>query len=113
MSSTWEVILHWIAGRGYSLSFSNNVHDEIASPDTGMEIVEKKQFTTKGLPYTEDHRLTLLYAFYTGVPRLCWKAKGKSDEEAEKIESDCLEEWEEGVLLDYYLTRITARKPLE
>ncbi|KAL4804705.1 hypothetical protein BDV18DRAFT_161797 [Aspergillus unguis] len=113
MASTWEVVLNWIAGRGYSLSFSKNITAGISSPDSGLDLVEAKQFTTKGLPFTEDHRLTLLHAFYTGVPRLCWKAKGKSDEEAAKVEDDCFQEWESGVLLDYYLTRITARKPVD
>ncbi|KAL4912875.1 hypothetical protein BDW62DRAFT_10309 [Aspergillus aurantiobrunneus] len=110
MSSTWRVILNWVAEHGYSLKFSDRVHNEIAASE--LDVVEKKQFSTKGLPFNENHRLTLLYAFYTGVPRHCLKANGKSDEEVERIVAVCLEEWERGILVDYFLTRIVARKPI-
>lgn len=86
------------------------MRDQIAA--AGLEIVEKKQFTTRGLPRSEDHRLTLLFAFHTGVPKVCLKAKGKSDEEIEKIYAECLEELESGVILDYYMSRVVARKPV-
>ncbi|KAL4990730.1 S-adenosyl-L-methionine-dependent methyltransferase [Aspergillus falconensis] len=111
MTSSWEVVFDWIVQRGYSLTFSSDVRDALAS--SGLEIVERKQFSTKGLPVSEDHRLTLLHAFYTGVPKLCWKAKGKSDEEVEQIMTGCFEEWERGVLLDYYFSRVVARRPVE
>jgi hypothetical protein len=110
MTSNWEAVFDWIVQRGYSLTFSSDVRDALAS--TGLEIVERRQFSTKGLPVSEDHRLTLLHAFHTGVPRLCWKAKGKSDEEIELIMADCLEEWKRGVLLDYYFSRVVARRPI-
>ncbi|KAL4751074.1 hypothetical protein BDW72DRAFT_174651 [Aspergillus terricola var. indicus] len=110
MTSNWEVVFDWIVQRGYSLTFSSDVRDALAS--TGLEIVERRQFSTKGLPVSEDHRLTLLYAFHTGVPKLCWKAKGKSDEEIELIMAGCLEEWKRGVLLDYYFSRVVAKRPI-
>ncbi|OJJ07549.1 hypothetical protein ASPVEDRAFT_142718 [Aspergillus versicolor CBS 583.65] len=109
MTTTWTTILNWV-GERYSLRFSDKVRDQVAA--AGLEIVEKKQFTTRGLPLSEDHRLTLLFAFHTGVPRVCLKAKGKSDEEIEKIYAECLEELESGVILDYYMSRVVARKPV-
>ncbi|KAL3448136.1 S-adenosyl-L-methionine-dependent methyltransferase [Aspergillus insuetus] len=111
MTATWHIIFDWVKNSGYSLDFPDDVHNTIAS--LGLEIIDKKQHSTKGLPFCEDHRLTLLYAFYTGVPRMCWKSKGKSDEEIEKIIERCLEEWEQGVLVDYFLTQVIARKPVE
>ncbi|KAL5342145.1 S-adenosyl-L-methionine-dependent methyltransferase [Aspergillus crustosus] len=110
MTTTWHVILNWVGDRGYSLRFSERIRDELAAQ--GLEGVERQQFTTKGLPFCEDHRLTLLYAFDTGVPRLCLKTKGHADEEVDKIIAECLEEWEKGLLVDYYLSRVLARKPL-
>lgn len=86
------------------------MRDEVAA--AGLEILEKKQFTTRGLPYCEDHRLNQLTAFHTGVPRVCLKAKGRSDEEIEKVYADCLEELDNGVILDYYMSRVVARKPV-
>ncbi|KAL4998943.1 S-adenosyl-L-methionine-dependent methyltransferase [Aspergillus recurvatus] len=111
MTSNWEVVFDWIVQRGYSLRFSSDVCDALAS--SGLDIVERRQFSTRGLPVSEDHRLTLLHAFRTGVPKLCWKAKGKCDEEIEQIMAGCLEEWERGVLLDYYFSRVVARRPVE
>ncbi|KAL4946570.1 hypothetical protein BDV06DRAFT_208671 [Aspergillus oleicola] len=111
MASTWDTILHWIAERGYSLTFTDSLISTLSS--CGLDIVERKQFTTKGLPFSEDHKLTLLYAFYTGVPKVCLKMKGKSDVEIESIVKRCLEEWEGGLLIDYYLSRVVARKPLD
>ncbi|KAL4885718.1 S-adenosyl-L-methionine-dependent methyltransferase [Aspergillus karnatakaensis] len=111
MTTTWHVILNWVADRGYSLRFSDIIRDELKTQ--GMEVVEKKQFSTRGLPFCEDHKLTLLYAFDTGVPRMCLRTKGLGDEEVEKAIGECLEEWEKGVLLDYFLSRILARKPLD
>ncbi|KAL4972946.1 S-adenosyl-L-methionine-dependent methyltransferase [Aspergillus desertorum] len=110
MTSNWEVVFDWIVQHGYSLTFSSDVRDALAS--SGLEIVERKQFSTKGLAVSEDHRLTLLHAFHTGVPKLCWKAKGKSDEEIEQIMAGCLEEWERGFVLDYYFSRVVARRPV-
>ncbi|KAL4924846.1 uncharacterized protein BDV17DRAFT_295080 [Aspergillus undulatus] len=110
IASTWDTILHWVEERGYSLTFSEQLVDTLR--ECGLEIVEKKQFTTRGLPFNEDHKLTLLYAFYTGIPKHCLKIKGKSEEEIEEVVRRCLEEWEGGLLLDYYLSRVTARKPL-
>jgi hypothetical protein len=108
MTTTWHEILNWVRDRGYSLHFSNAVRDELSAQ--GMEVVEKKQFTTKGLPFCEDHRLTMLYAFDTGVPRLCLRKKGLGEEEVERVIQECLEEWESGVLADYFLSRVLARK---
>ncbi|KAL2859918.1 class I SAM-dependent methyltransferase [Aspergillus lucknowensis] len=111
MTSTWAAIFDWIRDSGYSLKFPDDVYNELRMQ--GLDVIEKKMFTTQGLPFCEDHRLTLLYAFYTGVPRMCWKAKGKSDEEVEAIIEECLEEWEQGVLTNYYLSRILSRKPTD
>ncbi|KAL4963971.1 class I SAM-dependent methyltransferase [Aspergillus stella-maris] len=111
MASTWDTILNWIAERGYSLTFTDSLTETLSS--CGLEITERKQFSTKGLPFSEDHKLTLLYAFYTGVPKVCLKIRGKTDEEIETIVKRCLEEWEGGLLIDYYLSRVTARKPLD
>ncbi|KAL2857273.1 hypothetical protein BJY01DRAFT_202530 [Aspergillus pseudoustus] len=111
MTTTWRILFDWLKDSGYSLDFPDDVHNTVSS--LGLEIIEKKQYSTKGLPFCEDHRLNLLYAYYTGVPRMCWKSKGKTDEEVEQIIDRCLEEWEQGVLLDYFLTQIVARKPVE
>ncbi|KAL4864417.1 hypothetical protein BDV12DRAFT_176182 [Aspergillus spectabilis] len=111
MTTTWHVILNWVRDRGYSLHFSNAVRDELAAQ--GLEIVEKKQFTTKGLPFSEDHRLTLLYAFDTGVPRLCLRKKGLGEDEVERVIKECLEEWERGILVDYFLSRVLARRKVD
>ncbi|KAL2823825.1 S-adenosyl-L-methionine-dependent methyltransferase [Aspergillus cavernicola] len=108
MTDTWHVILAWVADHGYSMTFSSAVHDAVKA--AGLDMIEQRQFTTGGLPFCEDHRMTLLYAFDTGIPRRCLKAQGGSDEEVEGIVGECLEEWESGVLLDYYLSRVVARK---
>ncbi|KAL4784999.1 hypothetical protein BJX76DRAFT_325751 [Aspergillus varians] len=110
MGSTWHIILNWVAERGYSLTFADSVQDELAA--TGLEVVEKKRFGTEGLPLSEDHRLTLIHSFWTGVPKHCLKVNGKSEEEAEAIVASCLEELERGVLLDYYMSRVVARRPV-
>ncbi|KAL4905529.1 hypothetical protein BDW74DRAFT_152776 [Aspergillus multicolor] len=109
MTSTWELVFGLLVKRGYSLTFSSDVRDALAA--AGLDVIERKQFSTKGLPVSEDHRLTLLQAFHTGVPRLCWKAKGKSDEEIDEIMADCFDEWERGIILDYVFSWVVARRP--
>ncbi|KAL2816495.1 S-adenosyl-L-methionine-dependent methyltransferase [Aspergillus granulosus] len=110
MATTWRILFDWVKHSGYSLDFPDDLQNTISS--LGLEIIEKKQHSTKGLPICEDHRLNLFYAYMTGVPKICWKWKGKSDEEADHIIDRCLDEWEQGVLLDYFLTQIVARKPI-
>ncbi|KAL3469944.1 hypothetical protein BJX99DRAFT_267812 [Aspergillus californicus] len=111
MTTTWKTILQWVADHGYSMEAGKNVHDSAVR--SGLEIVENKQFTTQGLPFCEEHRLTLLYAFDTGVPRQCLRGKGMGESEVEAVIGECLGEWEDGVLVDYYLSRVVGRRGVE
>ncbi|KAL3458278.1 hypothetical protein BJX64DRAFT_266910 [Aspergillus heterothallicus] len=111
LAGTWKIIFEWVKNSGYSLDFPDDVHDVVSS--LGLELIDKKQYSTSGLPFCEDHRLTQLFAYYTGVPRMCWKSKGKADEEIEQIIDKCLEELEQGILVDYFMTQIVARKPIK
>ncbi|KAI9367299.1 hypothetical protein BJX61DRAFT_317454 [Aspergillus egyptiacus] len=108
MTATWKVIFKWVEDNGYSLTFPDCVRS--VAEKAGMEVIEQKQFSTGDRPFCEDHRLTLLYAFDTGVPRLCLRGQGRSEEDVEEVIRECLKEWEGGLLADYFLTRLVLRK---